>query len=92
MLSDSRPRRVPPPGLIDGIGNPAEESAGFLVLTIEYLDGEEGILVVSCSLNVDTPASVFEGVTASKGFVDYWNRERPLPGIDANRTLFHISP
>ncbi len=44
----------------------------MLILTIEYSDGEEGILVVSCSLNVDTPASVFEGVTASRGSVDYW--------------------
>ncbi len=46
---------------------------------------------MSCHL-VDTPDSVFEGVTASKGFVDYWNREAPAPGIDADRTLFHISP
>ncbi len=80
-----------PPPQIDGIGNPAERSAGLVILTIEYSDGEEGILVVSCHL-VDTPDSVFEGVTASRGFVDYWNREAPGPGIDANRTLFHISP
>ncbi len=80
-----------PPPQIDGIGNPAERSPGFLILTVEYSDGEEGILVVSCHL-VDTPDSVFEGVTASKGFADYWNREAPAPGIDANRTLFHISP
>ncbi len=39
-----------------------------------------------------SPDSVFEGITASKGFVDYWNREAPVPGIDASRTLFHISP
>ncbi len=80
-----------PPPQIDGIGNPAERSLGFLILTIEYSDGEEGILVVSCHL-VDTPDSVFEGVTASRGFVDYWSRETPLPGVDADRTLFHISP
>ncbi len=79
---------------IDRIGDPAERSAGFLILTIEYSDGEEGTLVVSCRLQgvPASPASVFEGITASKGFVDYWNREAPVPGIDGNRTLFHISP
>jgi len=33
---------------------------------------------------------VFEGVTASKGFVSYWNRQAPVDGVDANRTLFHV--
>jgi len=37
-----------------------------------------------------TPETVFEGITATKGFVAYWNREAPLPGVDANRTLFHV--
>jgi len=59
-------------------------------LRIQYSDGEQGILVVSCHL-VGTPDSVFEGITASKGFVTYWNAEPPLPGVDANRTLFHVT-
>jgi hypothetical protein len=30
-------------------------------------------------------------VTASKGFVDYWNREAPPPPPgDADRTTFHV--
>jgi len=33
---------------------------------------------------------VFEGVIASKGFVTYFDRVAPVPGVDANRTLFHI--
>lgn len=64
-------------------------SAGLVVLRILYQDGSRGILVVSCHL-VGTPNSVFEGITASKGFVDYWNREGPAPGVDADRTLFHV--
>jgi len=74
----------------DRIGNPAEAHAGLLKLTIEFSDGSDGTLTVSCHL-VGTPDSVFEGITVSKGFVDYWNREADAPGVDANRTLFHVS-
>jgi hypothetical protein len=77
------------PPLNDLIGNPAEASAGLVVLRIQYSDGSRGILVVSCSL-VGTPANVFEGVTATKGAVDFWNRVPPVDGVDANRTLFHV--
>jgi hypothetical protein len=60
--------------------------------------GGKGFLVVSCHLNGNpppqgpdaTPPSVFEGITASKGFVDYWNRVAPVSGVDGNRTLFHV--
>ena len=31
-----------------------------------------------------------EGITATKGFVHYWNRVDPAPGVDANRTVFHV--
>jgi hypothetical protein len=77
---------------VDLIGDPAERSAGLVVLRVAYSDGEQGTLVVSCHL-VGTPDSVFEGITASKGFVDYWNREAPVGGFapgNANRTLFHV--
>lgn len=47
--------------------------AGLSVLQIDYLDGSRGVLVVSCHLP-GTPASVFEGATASKGFTNFWNR------------------
>lgn len=77
-----------PPPLVDTIGG-GEPSAGLAVLRIRYSDRSEGILVISCQI-VGTPGSVFEGITATKGFVDYWNREAPVPGIDANRTLFHV--
>ena len=81
-----------PPLPNDNIGNRADVHAGMAVLRIRYSDGSAGILVVSCHL-VGTPASVFEGITASKGFVDYWNREAPpAPPGNANRTVFHVTP
>jgi len=76
----------------DNIGDPngADVRAGLLVVRIAYSDGSEGTLVVSCHI-VGTPDAVFEGVTASKGFVDYWNREAPpAPPGNANRTAFHV--
>jgi len=81
-----------PPLPNDNIGNLADNRAGLVVLRIRYSDGTQGILVVSCHL-VGTPDTVFEGITASKGFVDYWNREAPpAPPGNANRTTFHIVP
>jgi len=77
------------PAASDSIGNPADAHAGLAVLSIRYSDGSRGILVVSCHFN-GTPNSVFEGITASKGFVDYWNRVPPAPGVNANRTAFHF--
>ena len=74
----------------DLIGDIAETSAGLAVLTVEYSDGERGVLVVSCHL-VGTPDSVFEGVNTSKGFVHYYDNVAPVDGVDANRTLFHVS-
>lgn len=78
-----------PSNIIDNIGDPSEASAGLAVLRVQYSDGEQGILVVSCML-AGTPVRVFEGITASKGFVDYFNSQAPIPLVDANRTLFHV--
>src|SRR2546428_11042379 len=79
-----------PPLPHDNIGNPADNRAGLLVVRVAYSDGSEGTLVVSCHL-VGTSDAVFEGVTASKGFVDYWNREAPpAPPGNADRTVFHV--
>ncbi len=76
--------------LIDNIGNAAEASPGLAVLRIEYSDGSRGVLTASCNL-VNTPPSVFEGITASKGFVDYWNRAFGVsPAADPDVTLFHV--
>jgi hypothetical protein len=78
-----------PPLPNDTIGNVADQHAGLAVLRIGYSDGADGILVVSCHL-VGSPDSIFEGVTATKGFTDYWNRVAPpAPPGNANRTTFH---
>ena len=79
-----------PPLPNDNIGNLADNSAGLAVLKVFYSDGSRGLLTVSCHL-VGTPDAVFEGVTATKGYIDYWNREAPpAPPGDANRTTFHV--
>jgi hypothetical protein len=78
-----------PPLPHDNIGDPEDTSAGLAVLRIGYSDGSRGVLTVSCTL-VGSPAAIFEGVTATKGFVDYWNREKPVPGVAGNRTNFHV--
>src|SRR6267378_3675881 len=78
-----------PPLPNDNIGNRADIRAGLLVVRIAYSDGSEGTLVVNCHL-VGTSDAVFEGVTASKGFVDYWKREAPFPGGAGGRTAFHV--
>jgi hypothetical protein len=82
-----------------GDGTLADNRGGLAILRIAYSDGSKGILVVSCDLPgnpppgpAGSPDSLFEGITASKGFVDYWNRAAPVPGVDGNRTLFHVLP
>jgi hypothetical protein len=80
------------PALVDTIGNPADFRSGLAVLRMQYSDGSHGILVVSCH-GAGTPDSVFEGITASKDFVDFWNREAPSgtpTGPNENRTAFHV--
>ena len=80
------------PASVDAIGNAADFRSGLAVLRIEYSDGSHGILVVSCH-GAGTPDSVFEGITASKDFVDFWNRAAPSgtpTGANANRTAFHV--
>jgi hypothetical protein len=85
------PGDLPSP-FIDGVtGVAADARAGLAVLRIAYSDGAEGVLVVSCDLP-GTPSNlpIFEGITASKGFVDYWNRVAPEgSGLFGNRTAFH---
>jgi hypothetical protein len=74
----------------DLVGNKADARAGLAFLRIRYSDGSRGVLAVSCHI-AGTPDAVFEGVTASKGFVDFWSREAPpAPPGNANRTAFHV--
>ena len=87
---DESPASGPVMGFTDNIGELEDAVGGLAIMSILYSDGARGTLVVSCALAGLAPKSVFEGVTASKDFVDYWNREAPVAGIDENRTNFHI--
>lgn len=83
------PARGEATGVEDRIGDAEDARAGLAVLRIRYGDGRRGVLTVSCHLD-GTPDSVFEGITATRGFVSYWNREAPPdPPGNANRTVFH---
>ena len=87
---EEAPGTLPSPPVTDNIGAAVDARSGLAVLRIAYSDGSRGILVVSCELP-GAPPTVFEGVTASKGFVDFWNRvPPPVPPGNANRTLFHV--
>ncbi len=79
-----------PPGVIDNIG--ANARSGLAVFLIKYSDGSGGTLTVSCHLPVGSPSGIFEGITATKGFVPFHERVPPVPGVDANRTAFHVLP
>lgn len=72
----------------DRIGAVEDSRAGLAVLRIRYSDGAQGILMISTHVR-GTPNSLFIGVTATKGFVAYWERLAPVPNVDGNRTLFH---
>jgi len=90
------PGGLPFPPFQDNIvGDNSAALAGLAVLTIAYSDGSEGVLTVSCDLPT-TPASfpLFEGITASKGPIGYWNRLAPTGGPtfgpNENRTAFRV--
>src|SRR5437016_10421266 len=57
-------------------------TAGLAILRVEYDDGSAGTLTISCRITAEQPGR-FEGVTASKGFVDFWNRV-------TSPNLFHV--
>jgi hypothetical protein len=75
---------------IDLIGNYSEAANGNAVLRIQYSDGSEGILGVGCH-GPGAPDGIAEGVIATKNFVTYWNPNIPLPGVNLNRTVFHVT-
>ena len=76
----------------DTIGDVTKTHAGLAHLRVDFDDGSKGILIVSCAAP-GAPPSMFEGITASKGFVDYWNRLAPDESSiigSPNFTLFHL--
>jgi hypothetical protein len=86
----SAPGAFPP--LKDLIGDPADATAGLAFLQIGFSNEQRGVLTVSCALPGPpaAPPSIFEGIRVSMGYVDFWNGTAPVPGVDANRTVFHF--
>jgi hypothetical protein len=77
------------PGAVDLIGDTNERANGNAVLRVEYSDGSLGTLGVGCH-GPGAPDGIVEGVIATKGYLTYWAAEAPAPGVDKNRTLFHV--
>ena len=79
------------PVFIDNIGDTNERANGTAVLRIEYSDGKRGVLVVGCH-GPGAPAGIFEGIAVTRGFATFDSVQPPAPGVDANRTIFHVRP
>lgn len=50
--------------------------AGLAFFRVAYSDGSRGVLTVSCGLP-GSPSTIEDGGLASKGFVNYFNRQAP---------------
>ncbi len=78
----------------DNIGDPKDATSGLAKLRVAYSNGTHGVLTVSCNLHVGTagaPNCIFEGITASMEWEDFWNSEPPPPPPgNMNRTVFHF--
>ena len=84
-----------PPLPCDTIGEREDNTSGLATLRVRYSNGKTGSLTISCHF-VGTPNCVFEGITATMDYEDFWNREAPMgmPGspdfLEGNRTTFHF--
>jgi len=74
---------------IDTIDN-GTRANGNAVLRIRYSDGSAGILGLGCH-GPGALEGIVEGVIATKDFVTYWDAGAPVGGVDANRTIFHLT-
>ncbi len=75
-------------GRIDNIDE-GRAANGVAVLKIAFSDGSTGVLTVGCH-GPGAPPGIFEGIATTKGFKTYYAVQPPAPGVDANRTLFHV--
>jgi hypothetical protein len=76
------------PLLIDNIDD-GTRANGTAVLKIAFSDGSQGVLTVGCH-GPGAPDGIFEGIATTKGYKTYYNVQPPAPGVDANRTIFHV--
>jgi hypothetical protein len=77
-----------PPTVIDNIDE-GTATNGTAVLKIAFSDGKQGVLTVGCH-GPGAPPGIFEGIATTKGFKTYYDVQPPSPGVDANRTIFHV--
>ena len=75
-------------GFVDNIDE-GTRANGTSVLEIEFSDGSTGVLTVGCH-GPGAPPGIFEGIATTKGFKTYYAVQPPAPGVDANRTLYHV--
>lgn len=75
-------------GFIDNIDE-GTKANGTSVLKIKFSDGSTGVLTVGCH-GPGAPPGIFEGIATTKGYKTYYSVQPPAPGVDANRTLFHV--
>ncbi len=75
-------------GFIDNIDE-GTKANGVAVLRIAFSDGSTGVLTVGCH-GPGAPPGIFEGIATTKGYKTYYAVQAPAPGVDANRTLFHV--
>jgi hypothetical protein len=75
-------------GFVDNIGG-GTRTNGTAVLKIAFSDGSTGVLTVGCH-GPGAPPGIIEGIATTKGYKTYYETEEPAPGVDANRTLFHV--
>jgi hypothetical protein len=78
----------PDVGFIDNIDE-GRGANGVAVLKIAFSDGSTGVLTVGCH-GPGAPPGIFEGIATTKGFRTFYSVQPPAPGVDANRTLFHV--
>ncbi len=75
-------------GLVDNIDE-GRGANGNAVLEIAFSDGSRGVLTVGCH-GPGAPPGIFEGIATTKGYTTYYAVQPPAPGVDANRTTFHV--
>ena len=76
------------PTFIDNIDD-GTRTNGTAVLTIAFSDGAQGVLTIGCH-GPGAPPGIVEGIATTKNYKTYYSVEDPSPGVDANRSLFHV--
>jgi len=77
------------PPTIDNIDHGTRVN-GTAVLRIAFSDGTDGVLTIGCHGN-GAPPGIFEGIATTKGSTTYYDVKAPVPGVEGNRTNFHVS-